>query len=256
MGTELKNGIPIVKGVVLSKETIDRNKELFQLWLNYFTLYPDMYLDLIQRSDDKYFHLFPYQRVALRAAMRYRYHSWTSTRATSKSFTIYLAGYLRCALVPNTTIMLSSDVKGTVIKIAKQKFDEIFRHWPLLKNELKTRSDDGEQGEKKGSDYYELYFKNGSQLTVVSKDTSRGLRANYGIIEESATVDGTDYAEVLLPQLNVARRCADGYLNPDEPLSPIQYITTAAEKTCWMYKRLIEMVVDSALRPQDYFIWG
>jgi hypothetical protein len=50
--------------------------------------------------------------------MRYRYHFWTATRATSKSFTAYLSAIVRAILLPNSTIMIASDVKGTVIKIA------------------------------------------------------------------------------------------------------------------------------------------
>ena len=78
--------------------------------------------------------------------MRYRYHYWTSTRATSKSFTAYLSAIARAILLPNSTIMIASDVKGTVIKIAQAKFEEIFRHWPLLRLELTTRADDGKTG--------------------------------------------------------------------------------------------------------------
>lgn len=84
--------------------------------------------------------------------------------------------------------MIASDVKGTVIKIAEAKFNEIWRHWPLLKKELATRADDGKQGEKKSNAYYDLYFKNGSQISVVAKDTSRGLRAHAAILEECATI--------------------------------------------------------------------
>ena len=90
------------------------------------------------------------------------------------------------ALKPDVTLSIVknvTDVKGTVIKIAKQKFEEIWTHWPLLRNELKTRSADGEQGEKKGGDYYELYFKNGSTIFVISKDTSRGILMTLVVIK-------------------------------------------------------------------------
>jgi hypothetical protein len=113
---------------------------LFTKYLNHWILFPDLWLDSIQDSADaKNFHLMPFQRIALRASMRYRYHYWTATRATSKSFTAYLGGFVRAALLPNSTIMIVSDTKGTVIKIAQAKFEEIFRHWPLLRNELATR---------------------------------------------------------------------------------------------------------------------
>lgn len=178
-----RDGIPIEKGVVLTKEFLNYNQELFTKYLNYWILYPDLWLDTIQSSEDaKNFKLFLYQRIALRASMRYRYHFWTATRATSKSFIAYLSSIVRAVLLPRSNIFIASDVKGTVIKIAEAKFEEIFRHWPLLRNELQTRESGGVQGEKKSGNYYELRFKNGSMITVVSKDTSRGLRATAGKI--------------------------------------------------------------------------
>ena len=149
--------------------------------------------------------------------MRYRYHYWTATRATSKSFTAYLSAIVRAVLLPGSTIMIASDTKGTVIKIAQAKFEEIFRHWPLLRQELMTRADDGKSGQKTSGNYYELWLKNNSSITVVSKDTSRGLRATAAILEECALIDEVPFNEVLWPQMNIARREVDGSLNPEEP---------------------------------------
>ena len=188
--------------------------------------------------------------------MRYRYHYWTATRATSKSFTAYLASVVRAVLLPGSNIFIASDVKGTVIKIAEAKFNEIFRHWPMLRNELQTKENGGQQGEKKSGNYYELRFRNGSMITVVSKDTSRGLRATAGILEECATIEEEDYNEVLLPQMNVARREVDGSLNPEEPTAAQIFITTAREKTVFMYGKLIECAVNAVLRPTESFVWG
>lgn len=152
--------------------------------------------------------------------------------------------------------MLASDVKGTVIKIAEAKFEEIFRHWPLLRKELATRADDGKTGVKSSNNYYELKFKNGSQITVVSKDTSRGLRANAAILEECALIEEEAYNEVLWPQMNIKRHEVDGTLNPEEPSAAQIFITTAAERTVFMYGKLIEIAVNAVLRPNDYFCWG
>ena len=253
----MRDGIPIEKGVTLTREFLDSNYELFTKYLNLWILYPDLFLDTIQLEEDaKNFHLLPYQRVALRASMRYRYHFWTATRATSKSFTAYLCALVRAVLLPGSTIMLASEVKGTVINIAKDKFAQFFRHWPLLEKELATRQDDGKTGVKSSTNYYELYFKNGSQITVVSKDTSRGLRATAAILEEAALISEQAYVEVLWPQLNVQRREVDGSLNVDEPSSPQTFITTAADRTVYMYQRLIEIAVNAVLRPNEFFCWG
>ena len=252
-----RDGVPIEKGVILTKEFLDNNEALFTRYLNLWLLYPDLLLDQIQDSNDaKHFTLKPYQRIALRASMRYRYHFWTATRATSKSFCAYLAAFIKCMLLPNSNIFISSDVKGTVIKTAEAKFEEFFRHWPLLQKELKTIEDDGKKGQKSSNSYYELNFKNGSKLTVVAKDTTRGLRGTGMVLEEAATIDEDDFNEVLLPQLNVARREVDGSLNPEEPVSSQTFITTARERTVFMYQKLIEITANAVLHPDSYFSWG
>lgn len=253
----VRDGIPLEKGIVLTREFLDDNEELFTKYLNLWLLYPDIFLDTVQSVEDaKNFKLKPFQRIMLRASMRYRYHFLTATRATSKSFTAYLCALVRAVLLPNSSIMIASEVKGTVINIAKDKFAQFFRHWPLLEKELATRQDDGKTGVKSSTNYYELYFKNGSQITVVSKDTSRGLRATAAILEECALISEEAYVEVLWPQLNVKRVEPDGTLNIDEPSSPQTFITTAADRTVYMYQRLIEIAVNAVLRPKEFFCWG
>lgn len=253
----LRDGIPIEKGVVLTQSFLDNNQELLTRYLNYWLLYPDAYLDTIQASDDaQHFHLLPFQRISLRASMRYRYHYWTATRATSKSFTAYLSAFVRAVLLPGSTIMIVSDTKGTVIKIAQAKFEEIFKHWPLLRSELANRQDDGKTGQKTSGNYYELYLKNGSMISVVSKDTSRGLRATAAVLEECALIEEQPFNEVIWPQMNIARKEVDGTINPEEPTSSQIFITTAAARTVFMYSKLIECAVNAVLRPKEYFVWG
>lgn len=214
----LRDGTPIEKGIVLTKEFLDSNQALFTRYLDLWIRYPDLLLDMIQDYEDaKNFHIMPFQRIELRASMRYRYTFWTATRATSKSFTAYLSAFMRAMLLPRSTIMIASDTKGTVIKIAEAKFEEIFRHWPLLRKELATRVDDGKTGVKSSNNYYEIYLKNGSLISVVSKDTSRGLRATAAILEEAALIEEIPFNEVLWPQMNIARREVDGTINPNEP---------------------------------------
>ena len=80
-----------------------------------------------------------------------------------------------------------------------------------------TQAEDGKKGDKMTGDYVEFKFKNGSTLSVISIDTTRGLRATGVIAEESALIDGEDYNAVIKPMLNVSRRGPDGFLDPDEP---------------------------------------
>ncbi len=75
-------------------------------------------------------------------------------------------------------------------------------------------------------DYVEFTFKNGSTLSVIAIDTTRGLRATGVIAEESALIDGEDYNAVIKPMLNVSRRGPDGYLDPNEPHNSQIFIYT------------------------------
>lgn len=93
-------------------------------------------------------------------------------------------------------------------------------------------------------------------ISVVSKDTSRGLRATAAILEEAALIEEIPFNEVLWPQMNIARREVDGSLNPNEPAAAQVFITTAAERTVFMYSKLIEITVNAVLRPKEYFSWG
>ena len=46
----LRDGIPIEKGIVLTREYLNDNQELFTKYLNLWILYPDLFLDAIQDS--------------------------------------------------------------------------------------------------------------------------------------------------------------------------------------------------------------
>lgn len=56
--------------------------------------------------------------------------------------------------------------------------------------------------------------------------------------------------------MTIDRREPDGTLNPEAINGQTIYITTASDKTCFMYSRLIELLVQSILRPDLYFIMG
>ena len=43
----LRDGIPVEKGVVLTRECLDANQELFTKYLDLWLRYPDLLLDMI-----------------------------------------------------------------------------------------------------------------------------------------------------------------------------------------------------------------
>ena len=76
----VRDGIELEKGVALNGQYFDENFEQLGELFSEFTAYPDIYLDLIKPSDSN-FTLFFYQRIVLRAMMRFKDVYVTAPRA-------------------------------------------------------------------------------------------------------------------------------------------------------------------------------
>ena len=245
---EMREGIPVEKGVVVTEEFLEKNEELFKQYNQYFMLYPDLFLDTIATKNCP-IKFYYYQRILLRAMMRYRYFFGTFTRATSKSFLAIMSCYLACMFLPRSKRFVVSEFKKSSLAIVKSKLEEIWSYWPLLKTEVLTQH--------MSTDYIELIFKNGSIFQILTLGaSSRGQRATGGIMEEAALIDGAALAEVIIPMMNIPRMTADGGQNPEEPHSQQIYITSAGSKNTFAYERLIELTTLAVLEPEDYFICG
>lgn len=245
---EMREGIPVEKGVVVTEEFLQKNEELFKQYNQYFMLYPDLFLDTIATKNCP-IKFYYYQRILLRAMMRYRYFFGTFTRATSKSFLAIMSCYLACMFLPRSKRFVVSEFKKSSLAIVKSKLEEIWSYWPLLKTEVLTQH--------MSTDYIELIFKNGSIFQILTLGaSSRGQRATGGIMEEAALIDGAALAEVIIPMMNIPRMTADGGQNPEEPHSQQIYITSAGSKNTFAYERLIELTTLAVLEPEDYFICG
>ena len=169
----VRDGIEIEKGVVLNedylKEHFDEIGDMFSI----FTAYPDIYLDLIKPQDSN-FELFFYQRITLRAVMRYKDIFITAPRAFSKSFITILGLILQCVFIPGTKRFICAPNKNQSAQIAKEKIVEIYDHWPLLRKEVIGGEISDTPGNF-GKDYVTLKFRNGSQFDVVGAlDSQRG----------------------------------------------------------------------------------
>ena len=88
-----RDGTELEKGVVITNDFLERNEDFLLDCLEKFTAYPDIYLDII-KPESSTMSLFPYQRLFLRACMRYRSLYITAARATSKTFLSIIAKYL------------------------------------------------------------------------------------------------------------------------------------------------------------------
>lgn len=250
-----RDNVEIEKGVVLTTSWLKEHQEQVESMLAYFTAYPDLFLDMIKPVEDD-FDLFFYQRIALRAMMRYKEVYITAPRAWSKSFIIILALIIQCVIMPGTKRFICAPNKNQSAQIAKEKIAEIFTHWPLLKKEV-IGSELSDMPGNYGKDYVTLKFRNGSVLDVVGAlDSTRGGRRHGGLLDELRDHDETLISEVVLPLLNVSRRLPDNTVNKNEPNQQIMNATSAGVKMSYAYDRLVDTFEMSIIDPKNNFCFG
>ena len=172
---QYKDGIWIEKGVQLTEQKIQANLDTYEKWCELFIIYPDIFIDMITPKDS-HFTLYFYQRIFLRALMRFRYNYVTASRAFSKSFISILALFLICMFRPGSKEFICAPKINQGAKIAKEKIIEIYRLFPLLRREIIGGDLSNEPGSFQ-KDQVTLKFRNGSVFDVVSSyDSQRGGR--------------------------------------------------------------------------------
>lgn len=64
------------------------------------------------------------------------------------------------------------------------------------------------------------------------EDNNELGRRHGGLIEEAILVDGTALSEVIIPLMNVSRRCANGEVDPEETLNKSQIYVNFFGQNC------------------------
>lgn len=70
VSTFIRNGIEVEKGAVITENRIIKYRKIYEKYCELWSIYPDLFLDLIKRTDSR-FNLFFYQRLFLRLIMRH-----------------------------------------------------------------------------------------------------------------------------------------------------------------------------------------
>lgn len=173
----IRDGVPLEKGAILTERRIDNNRELYEKYISLWSVYPDLYLQLITPTTSK-FKLKFFQVIFLRACLRYGRILTIAPRAAGKSFICILALYLICVFRPGSHVFQCAPGKAQGAKIANQKIHQLWDLLPLLKEEIVGEGNFG-------NDYVKLSFRNGSLMDIMSPlNSTRGNRATAGIVDE------------------------------------------------------------------------
>ena len=237
----------------LSKERVDAQLGNIRNLIAFYREYPDIFIDQIKGPDCP-FKFYFYQRIFLRIVMRHRYVYATFPRAYSKSFLTMMALFIRCILYPNSHLFVTTGGKEQAASITIAKIDEICHLIPALESEINW--DRGVS--KKSKNDVKYIFKNGSVIDILAaSERSRGQRRTGGVMEECVSIDQTILNEVIIPTTNVDRLLSDGTRHKEEKVNKSQvYITTAGWKNSFAFEKLIELLIQSILDPDNVMIMG
>ena len=237
----------------LSEERLAAQMGPIRKLIAFWREYPDLFIDFI-KGNNSTFNFYFYQRIFIRVVMRHRYVYATYPRAYSKSFLSMMVLMLRCILFPGAEMFVTTGGKEQAASITIAKIDEICRLIPALQNEINW-----ERGvTKKTKDDVEYVFKNGSKINILAaRPSSRGQRRTGGLMEECVLIDGDILNEVIIPTTNVDRLLPDGSRHPEELINKSQvYITTAGWKNSFAFDKLIELLIQSILDPDQTMVMG
>lgn len=263
------------KKIGISEERIAVIKKPLRQQFAFWRVYPDLFVDFMQTGgkpvylnengqrcykNDKdeevklTFSLFFYQRVFLRIGMRYKYVYAVFPRAYSKSFLSVLILMIKCILYPGAQLFSAAGGKEQSSSILQEKTLDICNKIPAFKREI----DWNRGATSMGKDHCKIIFKNGSSYeNLAARESTRGLRKHGGLLEECVGIDQKMLQEVLIPLMNVSRRCMDGSVHEEEQLNQSQlYITTAGYKNTYSYDKLIQTLVQMIVEPEKAFILG
>lgn len=247
------------KKIGLSPERVEAAMPVIRQYAAFWREYPDMFVDFMVRGNreeprEGEFKFYFYQRVFLRAVMRYQYVYCVFPRAYSKSFLTVMALMVRCILYPGAHLFVTSGGKEQGASILHDKVQEICSLIPAFEREIDWRRGKTQEGK----DRVKYVFKNGSVLdNLAARESTRGQRRHGGSMEECVGIDDQILREVIIPVMAVSRRAKDGTVNESEPLNKSQiYITTAGYKGTYPYDRLIGFLVRMVTQPDRCMVLG
>lgn len=107
------------KKIGISEERVRPIIPVLCQYISFWREYPDLFIDFLQDGGDptveKKLNFYFYQRVFLRAAIRYKYVYMVFPRAYSKSFLSVLVLMCRCILYPRAKLFVTSGGKERII---------------------------------------------------------------------------------------------------------------------------------------------
>lgn len=222
-------------------------------FISYYRYYIDEFAE-----DILGIHLFPFQKLILRAMGRNQNSMLICSRGLGKSWISAVFMICMCILYPGYKFGIASGKGQQSRNVIVQKIKGELLNNESVRREILFPI-------KTGMDECCVSFKNGAEIRAIilgqnqSGDSARSWRFNGILVDEARLVKESAVTEVLIPMTKTKRQ---NILNLQRlyPNQKIQekgkmiYISSAYLKTCDLYKRFKEHYVNMANNHPDYFV--
>lgn len=223
------------------QDSFTKNLHKYIEFVSWARFYPDLFYDLITPETGG-IRLDLDQRVFLRCTARFISMYGVFPRGYGKTMVEVMGMVHACIFYPDIEISMTAQTKENASSILEDKWRELIRFYPLLKNEL-----DGNPSFQKDS--AEIKFLSGGRIDILAnQQSSKGQRRKRLNIEESALLNNALFQDVLEPIPNVPRRTIgkEAKINPEEMNGQIHFFTTSGFRGSDEYERNIRMVNEMA----------
>jgi hypothetical protein len=166
-------------------------------------------------------------------------HSFISNGFVShNTFNEVLAMFLIAISYPGIELAMTAQTKENAAEILKDKYMEIIKYYPMLKNEvIETKFSKNDA---------EIAFVNGSRVDILANsNSSKGQRRKRINIEEAALLDNETFMDALQPIVEVPRSTVGklAVVDPEELNQQINFFTTSGFRGSDEFARSLRMII-------------
>ena len=230
---------PTISSKGLEQESaFHRNLDKYKIFVSWARWYIDLFLDLVKPSKGG-INLHFDQRVYLRGIVRFVSIYGVFPRGYGKTFLEVLAMVLVAIFYPGIELSMTAQTKENAASLLKDKYLEIIKYYPLLKNEVINV--------KFSRNEAEIEFVNMSKISILANSqSSKGQRRKRINIEESALLNNELFQDALAPIVEVPRNTVGklGIVDPEELNQQINFFTTSGFRGSDEFIRSINMYKD------------
>lgn len=229
------------------KRGLDRHMHKWVKFVSWSRWYPDLFYDLITPEKGG-IRLDLDQRVLLRGLSRFIHNYGVFPRGYGKTL-IEVMGLIHTAIFfPHIEISMTAQTKENAGKILEEKYTEIVRFYPLLKDEVTNAHFQ--------RDNVKIQFTSGGRIDILANaQSSKGVRRRRLNVEEAFLMVSTTFDDVLEPIVNVPRRTAgEGLINPEELNGQINFFTTSGFVNTSEHDRNLQFVRDMAMLKGNFIL--